>query len=97
MELVQEIIEEPERNLRRRMMSNDKRQQEEGQEAAGGRTRSSMRKGKRQQEEGQEAACNLSFLLLQVVLPLAHSWESRFTHSLSFFLHRLPKGILRGS
>jgi hypothetical protein len=96
-ELVQEIMEEPERNLRRRMRSNDKRQQEEGQEAAGGRTGSKRRKDKRQQEEGQEAACNLSFLLLQVVLPLAHSWESRFTHSLSFFLHRLPKGILRGS
>jgi hypothetical protein len=90
-------MEEPERILRRRMMSNDKRQQEEGQEAAGGRTGSSRRKDKRQQEEGREATYNLSFLLLQVVLPLAHSWESRFTHSLSFFLHRLPKGILRGS
>jgi hypothetical protein len=41
-ELVQEIIEEPERILRRRMRSNDKRQQEEGQEAAGGRTRGSL-------------------------------------------------------
>jgi hypothetical protein len=74
------------RNLRRRMRSNDKRQQEEGQEAAGGRTGSRRRKDKRQQEEGQEAAYNLSFLLLQVVLPLPHSWESWFTHSLSFLL-----------
>ncbi len=35
---------------------NDKRQQEEGQEAAGGRTRSSRRKDRKQEEEGQEAA-----------------------------------------
>jgi hypothetical protein len=90
-------MEEPERILRRRMMSNDKRQQEEGQEAAGGRTGSSRRKDKRQQEEGREATYNLSFLLLQLDLPLAHAWESWFTHSLSFFLHRLPKGIPRGS
>jgi hypothetical protein len=90
-ELVQEIIEEPERNLRRRMRSNDKRQQEEGQDAAGGRTGSSRRKDKRQQEEGQEAAYNLSFLLLQLDLPLAHAWESWFTHSLSFFLTGLLK------
>jgi len=34
----------------------DKKQQEEGQEAAEGRTGSSRRKDKRQQEEGQEAS-----------------------------------------
>jgi hypothetical protein len=70
-ELVQEIMEEPERNLRRRMRSNDKRQQEEGQDAAGGRTGSSRRKDKRQQEEGQEAAGGRTRGSLQLVLPLA--------------------------
>jgi len=75
-ELVQEIIEEPERNLRRRMKSNDKRQQEEGQEAAGGRTGSSRRKDKRQQEEGQEAAGGRTRGSLQLVLPLATSCPS---------------------
>jgi hypothetical protein len=91
-ELVQEIMEEPERNLRRRMRSNDKRQQEEGQEAAGGRTRSSRRKDRKQQEEGQEAAggrtrgnpvflcCFFSFLLLPLVL-CPESRIDTFTHS----------------
>jgi hypothetical protein len=63
-ELVQEIIEEPDRNLRRRMMSNDKRQQEEGQEAAGGRTRGSRRKDKRQPTTCPSSCYNLTFLLL---------------------------------
>jgi hypothetical protein len=68
---------------------NDKRQQEEGQEAAGGRTGSSRRKDKRQQEEGQEAtrcfyaaSFPSSCYLLSFVLnhALTHSHIHTFTH-----------------
>jgi hypothetical protein len=51
---------------------NDKRQQEEGQEAAGGRTRSSRRKDKRQPTTCPSSCYNLTFLLLMLGSPGSH-------------------------
>jgi hypothetical protein len=69
---------------------NDKRQQEEGQEAAGGRTRSSRRKDKRQPTTCPSSCYKLSFLFLIIGSPGAHIL-------CPFVLNRLPKGMLRGS
>ena len=68
----------------------DKKQQEEGQEAAGGRTRSSKRKDKRQPTTCPSSCYKLSFLFLIIGSPGAHIL-------CPFVLNRLPKGMLRGS